>query len=279
MKQVIAALDEQSYSKAVKNAAIWAAKQLNISLGLLHTLQKPISQGKTDYSGAIGLGARAALLEELAALDEKHSQVALELGKQLLEDALAYVSQAGITACEPILKHGSLVEAAQDLAATSQLLVVGRSQQKFKALGSRIENLVRQVPTPVLIPNQTFNLPQNFMLAYDGRDTTNKAVEKIINSGLFKGLTCHLVTVASNTPNLQESFAAVKERLENNGFQVESSFLTGKIAASLTSYQQEQAIDLVVMGAFSRSKLASIFVGSNTLKILDNTDVSLLILR
>ena len=115
MKRVIAALDGHNYSKAVKNAAIWAAKQLNIPLGLLHTLQKPISQGKTDYSGAIGLGARATLLEELAALDEKHSQVALELGKQLLEDAQTYASQAGITASEAILRHGSLVRLRTDL--------------------------------------------------------------------------------------------------------------------------------------------------------------------
>tara|TARA_R110000823_G_scaffold174913_1_gene307496 strand:+ start:156 stop:344 length:189 start_codon:yes stop_codon:yes gene_type:complete len=57
------------------------------------------------------------------------------------------------------------------------------------------------------------------------------------------------------------------------------ALLEGDINEQLTRYQQEQNIELIVMGAFGHSRLRQFFVGSNTLKMLENTEVPLIIMR
>lgn len=280
MNKIIACIDGHDYTNAVCDAGVWAANKLEQPLSLLHVIEKLPHQGSENYSGAIGLGARSALLDELAAADAQQSKAARELGKELLEHAQSHaLAQGLVQPIEPMLRHGNIVETARDLEPKVRLLVAGRSNSTFRALGSNLEQLVRQVATPLLLPRQNFVAPQSFMLAYDGRDTANKAVQRIVEGDLLHGMTCHLVSVENNKKELRDNFERTKKLLLNHGFDVKAQFLTGNISASLKAYQQQNAIDMVVMGAFSHSKLATIFVGSNTLRMMENTDLSLLVLR
>lgn len=280
MNKITACIDGHDYSNAVCDAGVWAANKLELPLGLLHVVEKVASQGRGNYSGAIGLGARSTLLEELAMADAQQSKIARELGKELLEQAQNYVLAQGLEqSTEKMLRHGDIVGAVRDVEAEARLLVMGRSSQTFRALGSHVEQLVRQVATPLLLPSQAFTVPKSFMLAYDGRETANKAVSRIVKSGLLKGMVCHLVSVENNKKGLRDNVERVKEELIEYGFDVKASLLTGNISDNLKAYQQQNDIDLMVMGAFSHSKLATIFVGSNTLRMMENTDLSLLVLR
>ena len=65
---------------------------------------------QTDMSGNIGLGSREALLEELAALDEKRGKLALEQGRLMLEAALQRAIQDGVADAATLQRHGGLVE-------------------------------------------------------------------------------------------------------------------------------------------------------------------------
>ena len=65
MKSIITCLDGSAITSAVTTAAVWASKKLNKPILFLHTLAKEQQHGADDYTGAIGLGARSALLEEM----------------------------------------------------------------------------------------------------------------------------------------------------------------------------------------------------------------------
>ena len=67
--------------------------------------------------------------------------------------------------------------------------------------------------------------------------------------------------------------------LTENGFDVKSSMLEGNIYDSLMEYKIKSSVDMLVMGAFSHSKIAHVFLGSNTLKMIENTNLPLVILR
>lgn len=279
MKKVMAYIDGAAYSQDTCNAGIWAAKKLQQPLAFLHAIEKRSTQQMDNLSGAIGLGARSSLLEELASLDAQHSKVALKLGRELLTQAQELATAEGCTEVEQILRHGSIVDIVKDSEADARLVVIGRSSEAFRALGSNIEQIIRQVHTPVLIPNKGFTAPNSFMLAYDGRETADKAVQRIIDGGLLHGMECHLVTVENNKKGLKEKFERTKQRLTDSGFAVKASFLSGNIFTALHDYEAHNDVDLLVMGAFSHSKLASIFLGSNTLKMLEQTTLPLVVLR
>ncbi|MDO6452440.1 universal stress protein [Neptunomonas phycophila] len=283
MNKIITCLDGSAFSNAVCSAGIWAANKLSKTLLLLYAIEKENVAAAEDLSGAIGLGARSSLLKEMAALDEQRSKVALEMGKDMLANAQTIAEQQGCAQIEQTQRHSDIVEAICDLESDARLIVIGRSGQgnkpDFNAIGSHIEQVIRQVHTPVLIANKDFSAPKSFMLAYDGRETADKAVKRIIEGGLLHGMTCHLVTVKNKQSGLMEKFKATEKMLRDSGFDVKASFLEDAIFAGLMDYKTNNEVDMLVMGAFSHSKLAQAFLGSNTLKMIENTHLPMLILR
>jgi len=283
MKKIMTCVDGSAMTAAVTDAAIWAAKKLDKPMCFLHTLEKEQQHGADDYSGAIGLGARTALLEEMTKLDEQRGKVALQIGKELLSTAAKTAENAGVKSVEMIQRHGDVVEAIEDLQDKIRLIVIGRSGQghndNFKSLGSHIETLLRKASDPVLVVPAEFKQPASFMVAYDGRETADNALQKVIDGGLLYGLHCHLVSVKNNEAYLNDKLDAAKKRLENEGFTVTASFIEGDIHQSLMAYKTTNNVDLVVMGAFAHSKLRQLFVGSNTIKMLEHCDVPLIVLR
>ena len=70
MIKLIAFIDRSIYAKSVCDHAAWIAGTVNGSVDLIHVLgRRNESEAPVDLSGSIGLGARTALLEELAELD------------------------------------------------------------------------------------------------------------------------------------------------------------------------------------------------------------------
>lgn len=283
MNKIITCIDGSAVSDEVCAAACWSAKQLRKPILLLHAIEKSHSSTTEDLSGAIGLGARSSLLNEMAALDEQRSKVALSLGKEILAHSKEFLVDNGCHDIEKTQRHSGIVEAICDLESDARLIVIGKSGQQhggnFKALGSHIEQIIRQVRTPVLIANQAFNTPNSFMLAYDGRETADKAVQRIIEGGLLHGLTCHLVTIKNSASNIEEKFKQTKDLLTKKGFDVKASLLEGHIFDALMKYKEDSGVGMLVMGAFSHSKLASVFLGSNTLKMIEHTAIPMIVLR
>jgi nucleotide-binding universal stress UspA family protein len=283
MTKIIACIDGSAISNDVCSAAAWAGSILDKTLVLLHAIEKPSLPMTSDLSGAIGLGARSELMNEIALLDEQHSKVTLKLGKELLNHAENRVKNLGHQQVEKIQRHGGIVEAICYLEPESRLVVIGRTGENhgtdFKAVGSHIEQIIRQTHTPILIASKGFTQPESFMLAYDGRETADRAVDKIIAGGLLQNLTCHLVSVKNKQKKLEESFKRVEALLVKNGFEVKSSLLEGNIFTELSNYQEKNNIDMMVMGALSRSRIATMFLGSNTLKMIESTQLPLIVLR
>ncbi|GAA5133334.1 universal stress protein [Thalassotalea piscium] len=283
MSKIITCIDSSAFADDVCNAGIWAAKKLNKTILFLHAIEKQNAAKVDDLSGIIGLGAHSSLLKEMSSLDQQRSKLALRLGDEMLEQASALARQQGCTHIEKTQRNSDIVEAICDLEADARLVVIGRSGEKhgkdFKAIGSHIEQIIRQVHSPVLITNKNFTAPKSFMLAYDGRETADKSVQRIIEGGLLHNLTCHLVSVKNKQSDLMDKFNQTESLLIKNGFDVKSSFLEGNIFDSLMDYKINNDVEMLVMGAFSRSKLAQAFLGSNTLKMLENMHLPLLVLR
>lgn len=109
MQQVIACLDESTWSTSVQDAAFWAADRLQGQLVLFHSIAREPLPVSSDLSGAIGLGARSKLMAEISRLDQQRAQVALQLGKKLLDSAYAKAQEAGLADIHRVQRHGDFV--------------------------------------------------------------------------------------------------------------------------------------------------------------------------
>lgn len=283
MTKIITCVDGSALTAAVTDAAIWASNKLNKTLLLLHTLEKEQQHGADDLTGIIGFGTRSALLEEMTKLDEQRSKVALKIGKELLSGVANKAESAGVVAVESMQRHGDLVQAIHDLEDQTRLIIIGRNGQghddNVNALGANIETLLRKAAHPVLLIPDIFETPDSFMIAYDGRETAEKALQKVIDGGLLHGLHCHLVAVKNNLSNQKDKLEVAEQKLLDKGFKVTTTFLEGNIHESLMAYKQQHDIGLIVMGAFGHSKLRQFFIGSNTIKMLKRSNVPIVVLR
>lgn len=286
MTKIVACIDGSNAAEAVCDAAAWASQRLNAPLDLLHVLDKSeyIKKGESkDLSGNIGLGSREHLLEQLVELEEKRSRLALEHGKAMLQDARQRAQQNGATEVTTHQRHGDLIGTLVDLQHDTRMLVIGRQgeahEKQEHSLGSHLENVIRSVHRPLLVTLPGFAAPEKFMIAYDGSATASKALEKVAESDLLKGLPCHLVMVAENDNEHQSQLNAAAARLREAGFDVTSALLQGTVEPALHQYQQANNIDLMVMGAYGHTRIRQFLLGSNTAKMVRMSDIPLLLLR
>ena len=86
MTHILALIDGSVYTHSVCDHAAWAARQYAGDVELLHVLsQKKHGALPSDLSGAIGLGARSALLVDLADHDAQAARLAKARGRAILD--------------------------------------------------------------------------------------------------------------------------------------------------------------------------------------------------
>ncbi len=71
MRNILACIDASSYAASVCDLAAWAARKLEKPVELLHVVQRRDAVAERhDLSGAIGLGVKSTLMEELTQFEE-----------------------------------------------------------------------------------------------------------------------------------------------------------------------------------------------------------------
>ena len=283
MNDVLACIDGSLQASAVCDCAAWASLRLGAPLTLLHVLDHQQYPVATNLSGNIGLGSREYLLDELAALDEKRSRLALEEGRIMLDTARQRAITAGVAQPDVRQRHGNLVQTLRDLAADIRLLVIGKqgegSGSDLQHIGSQLESVTRTLHRPILVTPASFTAPESVMLAFDGSETTRKGVEMLANSELFKDLPIHLVMVGADTADSSALIESARDALVAGGFEVHAAIRAGEVEPTLHAYQAEHGVGLLVMGAYGHSRIRQFLVGSTTTSMIRTTTTPLLLLR
>ena len=283
MNNVLACIDGSLQAAAVCDCAAWASLQLDAPLTLLHVLDQQQYPAAGNLSGIIGLGSREYLLEELAALDEKRSKLALEEGRMMLDSAKQRVLTAGVVQPEVRQRHGDLVESLRELESDARLLVIGKqgedSGTDLQLIGSQLESVIRTLHRPILVTPASFTVPTSVMLAFDGSATSRKGVEMLASSPLFKGIPIHLVMVGEDTGDNRALLDAARDALSAAGFEIQIAIRGGEVEPTLHAYQAEHGIGLLVMGAYGHSRIRQFLVGSTTTSMIRSTTTPLLLLR
>jgi nucleotide-binding universal stress UspA family protein len=284
MNKVLACVDGSAYAKSVCDHAIWAARQLEAPLDLLHVLDRhPETAVIHDMSGSIGLGAQASLLQELATIDEQRGKVAQSRGRELLEGAAQLARGQGLDNVETRLRHGALVESLTELESDVRLFVLGKRGEHANFatlhLGSQLERAVRAVHRPLLVASRQFKSIERFLIAFDRSATTRKGVEMIAASPLLRGLSCHVVTAGNDTTDIRDNTRWAQERLSEAGFMVEAAVQAGPADVVISDYVAKNRIDLLVMGAYGHTRIRQFIVGSTTTSMIRTCPIPILLLR
>ncbi|MBC8338882.1 MAG: universal stress protein [Alphaproteobacteria bacterium] len=161
MTKLIALIDGSDYSESVCEHTAWVAGRTDASVEILHVLgRRDVSSEPANLSGNIGLGARTALLEELADLDAQKAKLSQKRGRMILEEAKERLHTAGIKEVSTRLRNGDILETIQEFETDADLIVVGKRGEAADFaklhLGSNLQRVVRSSHTPALVASRAF---------------------------------------------------------------------------------------------------------------------------
>ena len=284
MNKVYACIDGLTNSASVIDWAAWSALRLEAPLELLHVLERSDRPLVTDYSGAIGLGAQEALLEELSELDAQRGKLAQEAGRQMMADARLRAAAAGVQQIEVRLRHGELLDTVLEMEPDARLFVLGEHYHASGAskihLDHHVERVIRAVKPPVLVSTgQAFEVPQGFVIAFDGSPTARKTIDTVARSPLLKGLPVLVAMAGADTVVARQQLEDARLALATAGFDATVHLEPSEPEEMLPALIKKQGASLLVMGAYGHSRIRQLIVGSTTTTLLRLSEVPVLILR
>ena len=282
--KVLACVDQSRFADHVADYAAWAARRLDAPLEFLHVIERhPERSTGQDHSGAIGIDAREHLLDRLSAADEAHSRAAREQGRIFLNRLRQRASAAGVKQVDMRLRHGELEQTLAEQEEGVRLLVLARrgesAEASQRALGRNVERVVRALRKPILTVTEGFKTPQRVMIAFDGGTVTRRGVHMVATSPLFRGLPIHLLMSGKDNANASRQLDWASTRLKDAGFEVSAVLTAADAHSAIARSVEDEAIDLLIMGAFGHSALRSLLFGSKTAELLRSATIPTLLLR
>ncbi|ENV56441.1 MULTISPECIES: universal stress protein [Acinetobacter] len=280
MSRVIACIDSSPCINAIAEAAAWVARETKRELVLLQVLDYyPASYHLGEISGVIGFESNAMLLKELAELEQKQSELAIDYSNNLLKHISEMILDKYGLESTKIQEKGDFLEQSFSVLRETDFVVIGkvgeRAAEKNKPIGSNVENFIRGANCTVMTVGENFKIPTRFIFAYEYSPTCLNIMQRISQSDLLKTLQCHLLYVGDHPEVLKDP----EEYLRTAGLDVVTVYRYGDVAENILEYQQELGIQMIVLGAFSHSKLHQFFLGSIATSIFRNASVPLLVAK
>ncbi len=283
MEHILACIDASTYADSVCDLAAWASKRLQMPVELLHVVQrKDAVAARGDLSGAIGLGVKTSLMEELVQLEAADAKLQVERGRMLLAAGEKRLREAGAFDVRTLHRHGGIVETILEREEDARVVVIGKrgASHEFADghIGSKIERVVRASVKPVLIASRQYTEPQSLIFAYDAGPTAERALERLIVSPIFEDLPVHVVMADTESAAHREALELAATRLRG-GRPVETTLQKGRPEAVISAIVDRTPNAMLVMGAYGHSPIRTLIVGSTTTTMIRTVRIPVLLVR
>jgi len=284
MIKLIAFLDGSKYSKSVCEYAAWIAVKMAGSVDLIHVLGRRDESGvPADLSGSIGLGARTALLEELAELDGKMARLTHKRGRAILDDARDILQGSGVSQVNTMLRNDGIVETVQDFEKDADLIVIGKRGEGTESdelhLGSNFERVVRASHKPIMVASNVFRPVKRALIAFDGGVSAMKAVNYLARNRAFNDIELNLLNVTEPTAKVKKQLEHTAVLLRDAGYTVVTTIQPGQPEIVICNKIKTENFDLLVMGAYGHSHIRNLIIGSTTTTMIRSCKIPVLLFR
>lgn len=283
MEHVLACIDASSYADSVCDLASWASRRLEMPVELLHVVQRTEAvAARGDLSGAIGLGVKTNLMEELIELEAADAKLKIERGRMLLTAGERRLREAGAVDVSTLHRHGGIVETILEREEQARVVVIGKrgASHEFASghIGSKIERVVRASSKPVLVASREYAEPQHVVFAYDASPAAERALGRLVESPLYSGMPVTIVMADTDNEAHRGSLNNAAARLSSDRL-VTTKLERGKAEAVISHVVEQTPHAMLVMGAYGHSPIRTLIVGSTTTAMIRTVHVPVLLVR
>ena len=272
-KKVLACVDQSPYADYVADYSAWAAQKFGLPLELLHIIDRHQETATSDdHSGAIGFDAQENLLNRLTEEEGERTRATREQGRIFLNELKKRCERRDGISVDVRQRYGQLLETLDEQQRDVALYVLGRrgksADQTQRDLGRHVESISRKIRRPILTVANAFSEPRSLLVAYDGKRMTRNCITMLAANPALTDLPVHVVMSGKQNGDADKHLEWASNTLSKSGFEVETAYSPGDPEQQIMQAIANRGIDMLVMGAYSRSPLKSLFLGSKTNDLL-----------
>lgn len=278
-KTIMVGTDGSPAAEAATRYAAWLGSRLQSHLIVIHVTDIRILEGPllADIAGAVGAQPYPALLAQV-------KEIQTERANEILQAATEICREQNV-ACETVHETGSLIHTLLDYEQRADLVVLGQrgehAQWHADMLGSSVERMVRGSTKPCLVVTEKYRVPQKLLIANDGSLESTKALQLGLNltSALKTGVT--LVTACQNeqADAAAQTLQTAHELALARGLKPQVQLIHDNAENAILNQAEATAADLIVMGAYGRTRIREWILGSTTSHVLRKATVPVLLAR
>lgn len=234
-----------------------------------------------------------------------YSQAYENIAESVLNFAGSDIEEKGFTVGTKIKSFGSAAEGIIEQLEKGQydLILIGSHGKKGiqKWLGSVSRQVISNTIVPVFVSRKRRE-DKKILLTVDGSEHSINAVKHVVELFDLSDKEVHIISVKENPELLpmeatldKNWFDAIEKQqkihatkainkakmvLENAKIPVQNEIiLTGNPAQKIIEYCDKEKIDLVIMGARTRTDLSKLLLGSVSKRVLENVESDVLIVN
>lgn len=283
MEHVLTCIDASGYADSVCDLAAWASRRLQMPVELLHVVQRSDAvSARNDRSGAIGLGVKTSLMEELVEIEAADTKIRVERGRILLAAAEKRLRDSGAFEVRTLHRHGGIIETILEREEGARVVIVGKRGDSHEFaqehIGSNIERVVRASTKPVLIASREYTEPRSIVFAYDASPAANRALGRLVESPLFTAMPINIVMADTDNEAHRRALNSAAGTLGPER-DVTTTLERGKPEAVIADVVAQTPGAMLVMGAYGHSPIRRLIIGSTTTTMIRTVHVPVLLVR
>lgn len=277
IRSILLSVDGSIYTESALRHAIHLAKAFKVRVRVLSVVDV------RTFEWAMSIGADAFVpiipsalyLEETKNLQQQKSDMVLQKSEEILQAA-----DIRFTLHKEV---GSPTEVISEYLRTTDLLIMGARGEfaawKSKNIGATLDYVSRQVHKPIFIVSKDFIAIQKVLAAYDGSDTANKALSLAGYIAERLALPVTVVNVSSRADEATHILDEAKKYLSNFDISCDKVHVRGTPENKICEYAHSKGYDLIVMGAYGRSRIREAILGSTTQTVMRMAQVPVLLAK
>lgn len=287
MKQILLCTDGSNYSEVCTRYAAWMATRLGWGVTALHVslLWKYEMPFISDLGGSLGAQPYQDLISQWQTVEEQKANILKKAVREILE-------KDGVPHERVEFKHqtGLLVDSVTEMESKIpelSLVMLGKRGENVNFatghLGSNMERVVRASSKPCLVTNRRYDPVKRMLFAYDGSAGARKGLDWLaVNAAAFKDLDLRIVGAADSAdqkPAIDAALEEAKKLLHNTGWNASAKRLDGVPGDVIEAYAEAEGVNLMVMGAYGRSRIRQLIIGSTTTELMLRCKIPVMLFR
>ena len=230
-----------------------------------------------DISGWIGAQPYGAQLQQFRELMEQKGNAVIEAFNSRCE--------AADVSAESWIKMVHPPSVILEEEARAELLVMGQKGEHAswigEMMGSIVERVVRHSVKPCLVTPDAFRPITRILAAYDGSGHASQALREAAELALALQVELVVVTVFENDDRerAERISSDARELVKAHGCKTLGLVMKGRPGPTILECAQDEACNLIVLGAYGQTRIREMILGSTTTQIIAKSRIPVMLVR